>query len=77
MSGRSIDIYLDAQLQVDALLDRIRQTEPCGFCAPSDDMPPPISPWLFWPAVVAYSLILTVASYELATRLIPWIRSHS
>jgi hypothetical protein len=32
-----------AALQVDALLDRVSQPEPCNFCAPVDDVPKAIT----------------------------------
>jgi len=55
-----------AALQVDALLDRARQPEPCCFCAEPQDVSPPLSPWVFWPIVVTCSGALTFAAYELA-----------
>lgn len=63
---------IHAALQVDALLDRVSQPEPCQFCAVEED--PAVSPWIFWPAIVGFSLILTFASYEFATRLLPTLR---
>jgi hypothetical protein len=56
---------LDAALQVDALLDRVCQPEPANFCADVEHEPA-VSPWLFWPVVVAFSLVLSFAAYELA-----------
>lgn len=41
------------------------QPEVCNFCA-VEEVPPAISPWIFWPVVVACSLVLTFAAYELA-----------
>ncbi|KZC17044.1 hypothetical protein RHOFW510R12_01380 [Rhodanobacter sp. FW510-R12] len=32
-----------AALQVDAMLDRVRQPEPANFCAPADDVPPALT----------------------------------
>jgi hypothetical protein len=58
-----------AALQVDALLDRIRENDACG-CAECDDEPQ-VSPWVFWPVVVGCSGVLTFVAYELATRLLP------
>ncbi len=70
----------DAALQVDMLLDRVSQPEPVQMCADVDHEPP-VSPWIFWPLVCAFSLILTFGAYELATRVLPvvlpWIWSHS
>lgn len=39
--------------------------EPVQMCA-VEDVPAAVSPWIFWPVVVACSLVLTVAAYELA-----------
>lgn len=60
-----------AALQVDALMDRIRESDASG-CAECDDVLPPVSPWIFWPVVVGCSLTLTFAAYELA-KLLPVI----
>ena len=82
MNARPIDHYtaaqleadraaqIDAQLQVDALLDRIRQHDTGGCHAPSDTTPA----WLFWACACGYSLLLTFASYEFATRVLPVLR---
>lgn len=37
---------INAALQVDALLDRARQPEPCNFCAPIPDSEPAAFVWL-------------------------------
>lgn len=65
---------IDAALQVDALLDRIRQNDASG-CAEVEGEAP-MSPWLFWPVVVGCSLALTFIAYEL-TKLLPVIWGQS
>jgi hypothetical protein len=52
-----------AALQVDMLLDRVSQPEPVQMCADVDHQSP-VSPWIFWPVVVACSLVLTFAAYD-------------
>lgn len=47
---------LFAELQTDALLDRVRQPEPANFCAPVDQDPPRRSVALGW--VIAYAAML-------------------
>lgn len=55
-----------AALQVDALLDRVRQPEPCNFCAP-DEVLEPVPRWILvlgaalWSAVVIVGLVLMAA----------------
>jgi hypothetical protein len=58
-----------AALQVDALLDRVSQPEPCQFCA-VEEQGPAASLWV-WSLRVLISLELTFLAYELATRLLP------
>ena len=59
-----------AQIAVDAMLARIRQHDTGGCHAPSDATPA----WLFWACACGYSLLLTFASYEFATRVLPVLR---
>lgn len=55
-----------AALQVDALLDRVRQPEPCNFCAPDDGVPPAIPARQLIAAGLAW-LIAMLASLWLCT----------
>jgi hypothetical protein len=63
-------LRLSAQIETDALLDRIRENDTSG-CAETDDAPP-ASPWV-WLVRVACSLLLSFVAYELAT-LVPVVR---
>jgi hypothetical protein len=63
-------LQLSAQIETDALLARIRESDASG-CAETDDTPP-ASPWV-WLVRVACSLLLSFVAYELAT-LVPIVR---
>jgi hypothetical protein len=45
------------------------QPEVCNFCA-VEEVPPAVSPWIFWPVVITCSLVLTVAAYLLGMAVV-------
>jgi hypothetical protein len=49
---------IDAALQVDAMLDRVSQPEPCNFCAPVEDAPTPL--WLLALGATLWTLLLVI-----------------
>lgn len=56
-----------AALQVDALLDRVRQPDPCNFCAPAEEKLTPL--WLLalggavWTALLVIGLLLVAVKF--------------
>lgn len=62
---RALRAYTEAHR--DAIYHAERQVD-----AKREDVPPPVSPWIYWPVVVGCSLVLTFAVYELV-KLLPVI----
>jgi hypothetical protein len=51
--------------------NRVNQDQPeaANFCA-VEEVPPAVSPWIFWPIVVSCSLVLTIAAYLLGMEIV-------
>lgn len=58
---------IHAALQVDALLDRVSQPEPCNFCA-VEEVPAPVPLWLLVLGATLWTLLLVIGLAMLADR---------
>ncbi|TPG08297.1 hypothetical protein EAH88_11730 [Rhodanobacter glycinis] len=50
---------IDAALQVDAMLDRVSQPEPCQFCA-VEEVPAPVPLWLLVLGATLWTAVLVI-----------------